>query len=177
MKLVVCALADLSTQARLHRPAGVVSLLSPELPTPSVPGDPARLILRFNDIPAPRDDLVAPDAAMIAELVAFADGFPPDATLLLHCWMGISRSPAAAFILACARAPATPEPRIAFALREASPTATPNPLMASLADEHLRRGGRLAQAISRIGRGLEGGRGAPFELDTTRFGSRSPGQP
>jgi predicted protein tyrosine phosphatase len=177
MKLVVCALADLATQARLHRPVGVVSLLSPDLPNPNVAGDALRLVMRFNDIPAPRDDLIAPDAAMIERLLAFADGFAPDSTLLVHCWMGISRSPAAAFILACARAPEVSELRIALALREAAPSVTPNSLMVSLADHHLGRGGRMARAVSHIGRGRESGRGAPFELDTARFQRPSRGQP
>jgi predicted protein tyrosine phosphatase len=172
MKLVVCALGDVATQVRRHRPAGVVSLLSPDLPTPALPGDPPRLVLRFNDIDAPREGLLAPDAAMIESLLAFAEGFPDDATLLIHCWMGISRSPAAAFILACARSPAVAELEIALALRKAASSATPNLLMARLADDLLGRGGRIARAVAHIGRGRESGRGSPFELDTARLQRR-----
>jgi predicted protein tyrosine phosphatase len=148
----------------------MVSLLSPDQPAPSAPGEPPRLVLRFHDIAAPQGTLTAPDAGAVARLLEFAAARGPAETVLVHCWMGISRSPAAAFILACAAAAATPEVAIAWTLRRAAPTATPNPLLVRLADAHLGRGGRMVEAVSWIGRGREAARGAPFELDTTRLG-------
>ncbi len=165
MKLVVCALADLAGQAAHHQPDAVVTLLGPDQAVPPVPRDPPRLVLSFNDVTAPREGLVAPDETIIARLLAFTSGLDPDATLLLHCWMGISRSPAAAFILACARAPHRPEMQIARSLRQRSPSATPNPLLVRLADDHMGRRGRMSAAISAIGRGGEASTGAPFTLD------------
>jgi predicted protein tyrosine phosphatase len=165
MKLVVCALSDLEQELARHAPAGVVSLASPDQPIPSIGGDRTRLVLRFNDIAAPRDGLVAADAETVRRLLAFADRFDQDAVLLLHCWMGISRSPAAAFAIACARSPSTPEARIAGALRQASPSATPNPRLVRLADDLLGRGGRMVEAIAGIGRGREAAMGAPFVLE------------
>lgn len=167
MKLIVCALADAERLATRHRPAGVVSLLSPDQPAPRAPARSARLILRCNDIVAPQEGLAAPDREMIARLLTFAEIFTSEATLMLHCWMGISRSPAAAFILACARAPTSREADIAERLRRAAPSATPNRLMVRLADEQLGRSGRMILAIDRIGRGREAATGAPFLFDTS----------
>jgi predicted protein tyrosine phosphatase len=166
VKLIVCALADLDVQARLHSPAGVVSLLNPDQPATPIPGDPARLVLRFNDIAAPRDRLTAPSLDVIERLLAFAEAAPADGRLLLHCWMGISRSPAAAFILACAGNPSRSEAQIAAALRRVAPSATPNPLMVRLADGRLGRRGRMNAAIAGIGRGKDAAMGAPFALET-----------
>ena len=57
--------------------------------------------------------------------------------MVVHCWAGISRSTAAAFISLCAINPDAPEELIAARLREASPTAYPNRLMVRLADAAL----------------------------------------
>jgi predicted protein tyrosine phosphatase len=177
MKLVVCALADAPKMARRHTPDGVVSLLSEAQAAPTIAGEAPWLVLRFHDITTPIAGLTPPDAGSVARLLAFAQACGAGATLLVHCWMGISRSPAAAFILACAAAPATPEEEIARALRRAAPTATPNPLLVDLADRHLGRGGRMIAAISRIGRGREAARGVPFELDTALLAVRPEGSP
>ena len=166
MKLVICALHDVAEVARRHPPDGVVSLLSADQPAPEIPGHAPRLMLRFHDIATPREGLTAPDAGAVARLLRFAAALGAGDTLLVHCWMGISRSPAAAFILACAATPAAPEEQIALALRRVAPTATPNPLLVSLADRHLGRAGRMVAAVSMIGRGCESARGAPFALDT-----------
>jgi predicted protein tyrosine phosphatase len=175
MKVVVCALADAPKMARRHAPHGVVSLLSEAQATPRLVGEAPWLVLRFHDIAEQREGLAAPNAATVADLLAFGAARGPEETLLIHCWMGISRSPAAAFILACAAEPATPEEEIARALRRAAPAATPNPLLVSLADRHLGRQGRMVAAICGIGRGRDNAWGAPFELDTARLegGSRS----
>ena len=59
------------------------------------------------------------------------------APLLIHCFAGVSRSTAAAFIAACALSPRRDEGEIARALRAASPTATPNARLVALADATL----------------------------------------
>jgi predicted protein tyrosine phosphatase len=165
MKLIVCPLNEVARQVARAEPAGIVSLLAPDQPAPRLGGDGARLILGFHDIAEPRPGLVPAAATDIDQLLAFAAAFPPDAKLLIHCWMGISRSPAAAFILACAQRPERPEAEIAAALRHAAPSATPNARLIALADDRLGRGGRMKAAISAIGRGREASLGRPFELD------------
>ncbi len=84
--------------------------------------------------------------------------------MLIHCWAGVSRSTAAAYIIACQRAPGRSEAEIAQALRAAAPYATPNPLMISLADAALGRAGRMSAAIAQVGRGADTFEGALFEL-------------
>jgi predicted protein tyrosine phosphatase len=165
MRLIVCPLEAVAREVARAAPAGVISLLAPDQPSPVIKGDGARLVLRFHDIAAPRPGLVSASAGNVDMLLAFAAALPDDAALLIHCWMGISRSPAAAFILACARNPERPESEIAAALRQAAPFATPNPRLISLADARLARGGRMTVAISAIGRGCEASSGRPFELE------------
>jgi predicted protein tyrosine phosphatase len=165
VRLAVCALADLDAEVERLSPAGVVSLLGPGQPAPEVRTDAARLLLWFNDIGGPTPGFVAPTREMVADLLAFADALPTAGVLLIHCWMGISRSPAAAYILACAQAPERSEDWIAQVLRKAAPSATPNPLLVALADEALGREGRMRAAVARIGRGCDAATGLPFELD------------
>jgi predicted protein tyrosine phosphatase len=135
---------------------------------PTPPAGVAHLTQRFHDIAEPRPDLIAPGRAMIAELLAFGAAWTEPAPLLIHCWMGISRSPAAALALACAARPELEEMLIAEALRRASPSATPNPLIVALADDLLGRQGRLIAAAAAIGRGADAARGAPFRLAARR---------
>ena len=71
------------------------------------------------------------------------------APMLIHCFAGVSRSTASAYIAACAL-----ERRIATStrsrqrLRAASPTATPNARFVALADARLQREGRMSAAIA-----------------------------
>ncbi len=158
MTFVACPASRLAEAIERHQPSHVASLISPDAEAPDIPGV-ARLVLRFNDIAEPREGLVAPDAAVIERLLAFADA-AGEGTLLIHCFAGVSRSPAAAYLLACRRAAPGEEGRLAHALRAASPEATPNPLMVALADEALGRGGAMTAAIAAIGRGREAFEGA-----------------
>lgn len=111
--------------------------------------------MSFHDTDGPRAGLVAPSRADIAALIAFGRDWDETAPLLVHCQMGISRSTAAALILAAAARPAMPEAECAARLRTASPCATPNPLMIALADDLLGRSGRLVAAARAIGRGAD----------------------
>ena len=89
----------------------------------------------------------------VADLIRFARDWDRQAPLLIHCWAGISRSTAAAFISLCALNPEGAEQELAWALRRASPTAYPNRLLVALADEALARKGHMVTAIEEIGRG------------------------
>jgi len=169
MTLIVCPLRDVEQVMNRNRPARVVSLLSPEQYAPDIPTGMPRLLLRFHDISEPRIGLIAPTQAMVSELLAFGAAWREPEPLLIHCWMGISRSTAAALILACALDPARDEAEIGGALRRASPTATPNPLIVSIADQLLGRQGRIVAAAASIGLGLEAPCGKPFELSARRL--------
>ena len=166
MTLLVCPLTQVEAARRLHGPSHLVSLLSPTSPVEAWPAGHAgpHLKLAFHDIAAPAPERVAPDAALVGQLLAFAATWDGTRPMLVHCWAGVSRSTAAAFIIACQRAPGRSEREIAQALRAAAPYATPNPLMISLADAALGRGGAMSAAIAEIGRGADTFEGALFEL-------------
>ena len=122
-----------------------------------------RLQLAFHDIVEITPDLIAPDRPMVASILDFARAADPARPLLVHCWAGISRSSAAAYIIAC-DANAGCEDTIADELRRRAPFATPNRLMVSLADDLLGRHGRMVDAIARIGRGADAFEGTPYHL-------------
>ncbi|KSB90702.1 hypothetical protein AS593_10120 [Caulobacter vibrioides] len=164
MILAVCPLSRLDAHLTAHAPSHVVSLLSPTALAPDV-ADVERLHLVFHDIAEPREGLIPPDAAMVGALLAFAGGWDGARPLLLHCYAGVSRSTAAAFILACRLAPERDEAELARALRALSPSATPNPLMIALADAALGRDGRMIAAVTAIGRGADAFEGEAFAWD------------
>jgi predicted protein tyrosine phosphatase len=83
----------------------------------------------------------------------------------VHCYAGISRSTAGAFVTVCALNPGRDEMLIARALRDASPTATPNRRIVALADRILGRDGRMVGAIESIGIGMVAYASEPFRLD------------
>jgi predicted protein tyrosine phosphatase len=119
---------------------------------PSIVPD-RHLRLAMNDICEPQPGLVLPCETHVADLIAFARDWDRQAPLLIHCWAGISRSTAAAFISLCALNPEGSELELARVLRRASPTAYPNRLLVALADEILTRDGRMINAVEEIGRG------------------------
>ena len=116
--------------------------------------DPGRhLKLGLDDIADPAAGDHPPARAHIDSLLTFARGWDAQAPLLIHCWAGISRSTAAAFILLCDRLGPGSEQKIAQGLRARAPHAFPNPLLVRLADEALAREGRMIAAAQAIGRG------------------------
>jgi predicted protein tyrosine phosphatase len=172
MKILVGPLRQLDSLIERHRPSHVVTLLAPGSevpPCPTIAVD-RRLTLLFHDLTAPTPPLLPPDRATIRRLLDFATAWDERAPLLVHCWAGVSRSPAAAFILACARSAPGQELGIAQALRRASPFATPNALMVALADEALGREGRMIAAVEAIGRGADCGEGVSFALTRAQDG-------
>jgi predicted protein tyrosine phosphatase len=162
--ILVSPLRHIERLVAEHRPARSLSLLAPGqtaiFDVDRLPRD--RLTLAFNDISAPTPGCVTPDAAIAGAIIDFGRACRPGETALVHCWMGVSRSPAAAYIIACERAPGE-ERNIAEVLRRLSPTATPNRLLVSLADDVLARNGRMVEAIDAIGRGCA------FEGDAPPF--------
>ncbi|MDR6625643.1 protein tyrosine phosphatase [Caulobacter segnis] len=153
MRLIVCPGSAVEALLEREPVDHVLTLVSPDAVVAA--RRVATTVLRFNDIAEPRPGLVAPSAEMIRAIMDLGRELPAAGTLLVHCYAGVSRSPAAAYILACAAGSAGEERAIATRLREASPRATPNPLMVSLADDILDRGGTMSAAIAAIGRGAD----------------------
>jgi predicted protein tyrosine phosphatase len=112
-------------------------------------------------------NLVAPDETHVGKIVDFARSWDQSAPLLIHCWMGVSRSPAAALISALAVEPDQDDEGLARRLRAVSPYATPNARLIEFADDILGRNGRLVAAVRSIGRGADADGNAPFTLPLT----------
>ncbi len=132
--------------------------------TPPTIGKDRHLRLAMNDICEPALGLVAPSEGHVAELVRFTLDWDRNAPLLIHCWAGISRSTAAAYISLCALNPEADEFELARKLRQASPTASPNRRLVQLGDLVLARSGRMIEAVEEIGRGTFAEEGQVFAL-------------
>ncbi|MGE3303441.1 MAG: tyrosine phosphatase family protein [Hyphomonadaceae bacterium] len=155
MTIVVCPLSRVSETIAAHAPARVISLLDPDTPFPETGAayDGRHLRVSMHDITRVEEGWIAPGEGHIETLLHFLREWEPEAPLLVHCYAGISRSTATAFVAACLHNPQASEREIAAALRSASPTATPNRRIVSLADAALARKGRMTAAIDAIGRG------------------------
>lgn len=175
--IVVSPLARIAEMAVRHGATEMVSLLAADqaFHRPAVI-DPARhLLLGMNDIAsAGTGNLVAPGEAHVADIIRFAREWKRDAPLLIHCWMGVSRSPAAAVIASLVVHPEEEDESLARRLRLASPFATPNPRLIEIGDLMLGRQGRLVRAIKAIGRGADTDGNAPFVLSLYGDGAGSP---
>ena len=123
------------------------------------------LVLAIDDISVPLEGYTLPADEHVIELIRFVKAWDRTAPLVIHCFAGISRSTAAAYVTACALNPRRDEVEIARLLRNASATATPNARIIALADQALGRNGRMCAAIEAIGRGLEAFEGHPFRID------------
>ncbi len=165
--LFVCPLSRLEATLAKSGASHVVTLLGPEATLPPLPTilPEQRLILRFADILGPLEGYITPSEVHIATLLTFLRRWDRARPMLFHCYAGISRSTAAAFIAACALMPERMENVIARDLRLASPSATPNALMIALADNMLGCDGRMSAAVAGIGRGRDAFEGEPFRLD------------
>jgi len=163
----VCSLARLHSTVKTTGARHLVTLLSvdDEIDRPATVEARNHLFLRMHDIPEPLDGHVAPGAAHVEDLIRFVRGWDQQAPLVVHCWAGISRSTAAAFVSVCALRPQRDEREIARMLRSVSPTATPNPRIVAFADTMLERKGRMIAAVDEIGRGTMAAEGLPFRLD------------
>jgi predicted protein tyrosine phosphatase len=144
----------------------MVTLLSPAemIDTPLGIQPSRHLRIKVNDIAETMPGLVAPDEAMVSRIVKFGAAWTAEAPMLIHCWAGISRSTATAFILACERNPDAAESDIAASLRAASRYATPNRRFVALADDLLGRDGRMVDAVAAIGQGDAAMESHTFEL-------------
>ena len=125
-RIYVANLASLAASVERVRPRRVLTVIDPGTPLPELPdvapGDHLRLF--FHDVVEP----------------GLADG------LLVHCYAGVSRSTASAYILLCLHNPGR-EGEAARLLRTQAGHAIPNRRMVELADDLLGRGGRMIDAV------------------------------
>jgi predicted protein tyrosine phosphatase len=166
-RLHVCSLALIAETVSRTGARSLVTLLSPgtAIERPFGIAPERHLYLAVSDIIEPAPGQVLPEAAHLDELLEFVRSWDRAEPMVFHCFAGVSRSSAAAYIAACALDPKRDEFAIARALRSASPTATPNARLVALADHALGRGGRMSEAIIAIGRGQECSEGTQFALE------------
>ncbi|MER8885226.1 tyrosine phosphatase family protein [Mesorhizobium sp. M0482] len=122
------------------------------------------LHLVMHDIAVAQEGMTMPGEEHVLNLLDFARQWDRSRPLVVHCYAGISRSTASAYIIAAALAPKRDEAELAETLRRLSPTATPNPRLIAIADTLLDRRGRMIEAIQAIGRGADAFEGTPFAL-------------
>jgi predicted protein tyrosine phosphatase len=170
MVLIVSPLSRLPEVIAARAPSHLLTLLPPDemIGTPKGFGLGRHLRLGMHDISAPTDGLIAPDAGMVEAVLAFGRSWDAAAPMLVHCWAGISRSTASAFAIACARDPDADELEIALAMRRASPSAFPNRRIVALADDILRRQGRMSAAVEAMGGNGFVAEGVPFDIPVRR---------
>jgi predicted protein tyrosine phosphatase len=173
MAIWVSSLALAPALAARHKPGRIISLLSPYDTFPVFAGYGAdrHLQVPIHDIAQDAGDWRAPGLSDAETIIRFAEGWDRSAPMLVHCWAGISRSSASAFIAACLHNPDTDEGEIAAAIRAASPTASPNVRLVAHADALLGRNGRMSSAVAAIGRGKIAEEARPFTI-LSNFGTR-----
>jgi predicted protein tyrosine phosphatase len=165
--LHVCSLAKVPEIVRATGARSLVTLIDAGTPVvrPSEIAPEQHLFVSMSDIVVAIDGHILPSDAHVAALLDFVKRWDRTAPMLIHCYAGVSRSTAAAFIAACALSPHRDEYEIAAAIRRKSPTATPNARLVALGDRILQRSGRMNAAIAKIGRGADCFEGTPFALE------------
>lgn len=165
-KLHVCSLSRLEETVERTGARHIVTLLSDAsgVIRPAGISEENHLRLLASDITEPLEGHILPGAAHVEKLIRFVKEWDQQAPLVIHCWAGISRSTAAAYISASVLNPSLDEDELATRLRMAAPSATPNPRIIALADSLLNRDGRMIKSIAAIGRGADAFEGTPFEL-------------
>lgn len=162
----VCPMTQVEATVSLAGARHLVSLLSAGtafVRPRAVPGE-NHLLLTMNDILAAQDGMTPPGQEHVERLLGYAARWDRTTPLVINCFAGISRSTAAAYIVAAALMPERSEHELARTLRGLSPSATPNLLLVGIADGILGREGRMVAAVTGIGRGAEAYEGTPFAL-------------
>lgn len=165
--IIVSPLKTIGEMAARHQATEMISLIAEkqDFHRPGIVRAARHLKLAMNDISfAGKDGLIAPQESHVEEMITFARAWDQSAPLLVHCWMGVSRSPAAALITALAVSPELDDLKLAQSLRQVSPQATPNSRLIEIGDAALSRNGRLIAAVNDIGRGADYVGDAPFAL-------------
>jgi predicted protein tyrosine phosphatase len=163
----VCSLSRLPATVEQVGARHIVTLINDQTKVvrPTCVAVEDHLFLAMHDIAAEMEGFNAPAEAHVEKLLAFVRRWPRQAPLVVHCWAGVSRSSAGAFITACALNPQRSEDKIAHAIRDASATASPNVRLVALADRLLGRDGRMVAAVAAIGPGIACEEGTPFHID------------
>lgn len=162
----VCSLTRLYptvTETGASHVLTLINEMTPVTPPPSIRPE-NYLFLGMNDIIVPIHGMTPPGQEHVEAMLGFVRRWDQERPLVIHCYAGISRSTAAAFIATCALRPDINEDDLAKEMRRQSPTATPNIRLVRLADDLLGRDGRMVEAIEAIGSGNDAYEGHPIRL-------------
>ncbi len=162
--IAICSMQRIDETIAATGATRLVSIVNPHLmpPTPQAIDPSLHLRLPISDARPPRAATHHPARPMIEQLIAFMRDWSQHAPLVIHCFSGLNRSPAAGYIALAALNPDVPETLIAYRLRAASETASPDLTMIGVADLVLGRNGHLLSAIELIGPGQPAAEGRPF---------------
>jgi predicted protein tyrosine phosphatase len=163
----VCSLARLHDTVTDVGASHIVTLLRliDRVQRPATIDETNHLILGMDDISTPMDGYTHPAEEHVRDLITFVQRWDRRAPIVMHCYAGISRSTAGAFISACALNPGRDEASIARTIRDSSATAMPNIMLVGHADRILARKGRMVAAVEALGPGRAAFEGEPFRLD------------
>lgn len=163
----VCSLARLYDTVEVTRARHIVTLLrlTDRVTRPSRIAPENHLVLAVDDIVDPQEGYTAPAEDHVRRLIDFVGQWDRAAPMVVHCFAGISRSTAGAYVAACVLNPRRDEMEIAQSIRRASRTAQPNARIVGIADRLLKRDGRMIGAVEAIGPGTPAMEGNPFRLD------------
>ena len=105
--LHVCSLSKLPETVVSTGAKSVITLINAEMSVPTPVGIlPERhLFLAFNDIVTPVKGLVPASERQVEAFLSFVRSWDRQEPLVIHCWAGISRSTAGAYVAACALNP------------------------------------------------------------------------
>jgi len=166
MMIHVCSLAKVDETVARTGAERLLSLLAAGTevvrPASIIPENHLHLVM--HDIAMAQEGMTMPGEEHVRNLLGFARQWDRVKPMVVHCYAGISRSTASAYIIAAALAPKRDEVELAQTLRALSPSATPNPRLIAVADALLERNGRMVEAIEAIGRGADAFEGTPFAL-------------
>lgn len=166
MMIHVCSLAKVDETVTKTGAERLLSLLAAGTevvrPASIVPENHLHLVM--HDIAVAQEGMTMPGEEHVRNLLDFARQWDRVKPMVVHCYAGISRSTASAYIIAAALSPKRDEVELAQTLRALSPSATPNPRLIAVADALLDRNGRMVEAIHAIGRGADAFEGTPFAL-------------
>ncbi|MFA5955074.1 tyrosine phosphatase family protein [Hyphomicrobium sp.] len=149
-RIHVCGLRNVSKTSEAIGAGHLVSAIEahsfPKTPRNILRG--RHLRLDMDDIAQAQPDMVLPSERHVLDLLDFVQSWDQKSPLLVHCFAGMSRSTACAYIAICALNPQADEERIGQSMRRLSATATPNRRLVALADDILGRDGRMIAAVS-----------------------------
>src|ERR1043166_9962581 len=165
--IYVCSLARLHDTVRDAGARHIVTLIKDVslVHRPATILAENHLLLDMDDITDHIDGYVAPAEEHVGDLLRFVRKWDRATPLVVHCYAGISRSTAGAFVTVCALNASRDEAAIARAIRDASPTASPNLRIVAHADKLLGRKGRMVAAVRETGAGTPAYASEPFRID------------